>query len=245
MRTDPAATGSPDSASPTPGPSTTGSPRQALSRVSIPLLLVFGHACAGLFLLNLEQGLNQIREPSLRGVTALVYRMFGTLQVHHPLVRVLVLAALLVVLWRALRGRPLAWATDLLGVLLCLRCVLQFLLLNLLLLAPLRNGELLLIQLVLFLPVITVAFGWLYWRLDTGARRRGRCHLRFEEEPDRPVVFEYFLIAVRSLLQFEPAGATATTRLMKCLFVLHGIVMLDLMALTLSRAIGLASGGGS
>jgi len=30
---------------------------------------------------------------------------------------------------------------------------------------------------------------------------------------------------------------------MKSLFVLHGVVMLDLIALTLSRAIGLASGG--
>jgi hypothetical protein len=30
---------------------------------------------------------------------------------------------------------------------------------------------------------------------------------------------------------------------MKTLFVVHGVVMLNLMALTLSRAIGLASGG--
>jgi hypothetical protein len=30
---------------------------------------------------------------------------------------------------------------------------------------------------------------------------------------------------------------------MKTLFVVHGIMMLDLVALTLSRAIGLASGG--
>jgi hypothetical protein len=30
---------------------------------------------------------------------------------------------------------------------------------------------------------------------------------------------------------------------MKTLFVIHGVMMLDLVALTLSRAIGLASGG--
>jgi hypothetical protein len=35
----------------------------------------------------------------------------------------------------------------------------------------------------------------------------------------------------------------ATTRIMKSLFVLHGVVMLNLIALTLSRAIGLATGG--
>jgi hypothetical protein len=56
-------------------------------------------------------------------------------------------------------------------------------------------------------------------------------------------VFEYLHLAVRSLFQIEPAGAIATSRLMKSLFVLHGVVMLDLIALTLSRAIGLASGG--
>jgi hypothetical protein len=46
-----------------------------------------------------------------------------------------------------------------------------------------------------------------------------------------------------TLLQFEQSGASATSRLMKTLFVIHGVMMLDLVALTLSRAIGLASGG--
>lgn len=51
-------------------------------------------------------------------------------------------------------------------------------------------------------------------------------------------------MAGMTLLQFEPSGATATSRLMKSLFLMHGIVMLDLVALTLTRAIGLASGSG-
>ncbi len=209
----------------------------------MPLLLVAGHAAAGLFLLNLDQGLTQIQELSLRRFAQGVYGLFSLLVVNHPLVRPLMGVAIAVVLWRSLRGRPIAWAIDLLGVLLCLRCALQFVLLNLLLLAPLRSGGLLLIQLVLFLPVITVAFGWVYWRLDTGARRLGRNHLRFEEPSEEAGVFDYLLLSVRSLLQLEPAGATAITRLMKSLFVLHGVVMLNLIALTLSRAIGLATGG--
>jgi hypothetical protein len=217
--------------------------RPALSRLSMPLLLVAGHAAAGLFLVNLDHGLTQIQEPALRRFSQGVYGLFSLLVVNQPLVRPVMGAAIAVVLWRSLRGRPIAWAIDGLGTLLCLRCSLQFLLLNLLLLAPLRSGGLLLIQLVLFLPVITVAFGWLYWRLDTGDRREGRTHLRFEEPPEQVGVFDYLLLSVRSLLQLEPAGATATSRLMKTLFVLHGVVMLNLMALTLSRAIGLASGG--
>lgn len=219
--------------------------RVALSRLSIPLLLVAGHGAAGLFLVNLDLGLSQIQDPSMRGLAGAAYGLFSMLVLNHPLLRSVAGAGLLVLLWRSLRGRPVTWAIDLIGVLLCLRCILQFVLLNLLLLSPLRSGGLLLMQLVLFLPVITVAFGWLYWRLDTGALSQGRAHLRFEEATERVGVFEYLLLAVRSLFQIEPAGAIATSRLMKSLFVLHGVVMLDLIALTLSRAIGLASGGGA
>ncbi len=44
--------------------------REALSRLSMPLLLVAGHAAAGLFLVNLDLGLNQIQEPSIRGLAS-------------------------------------------------------------------------------------------------------------------------------------------------------------------------------
>jgi hypothetical protein len=98
-------------------------------------------------------------------------------------------------------------------------------------------------QLILFLPVITLNFGWLYWRLDAGARLQGQRHIRFAEDDDSPSPFDYYYIATRTLLQFEPSGATAASRVMKALFVIHGIMMLDLVALTLSRAISLASGG--
>jgi hypothetical protein len=56
--------------------------------------------------------------------------------------------------------------------------------------------------------------------------------------------FDYFQVAARALMQFEPSGATALTRTMKALFILHGVMMMDLVALTLSRAVSLASGGG-
>ena len=112
----------------------------------------------------------------------------------------------------------------------------------LLLLAQLRSGSMLLIQLVLFLPLVTINFGWIYWRLDSGSRRLGRRQISFEEEP--PQVFDYFHAAANALLQFEPSGAKPLNRRLKALFVLHGVVMMNLVALTLSRAIGLASGSG-
>lgn len=216
--------------------------RRAAGRSGMLLTLLAGHACAGLFVGNLASGLTEIGDSSIRRYALFVYRLFEVLVLRNPPLRLAVLALALLLLVRVLRGLPIRQGLDVLGAFLCLRCLLQFLLLNLLLLSPLRAGGLLLGQLVLFLPVITVAFGWLYWRLDTGARAQGRVHIRFEEETAL-APFDYFLASARSLLQFEPTGATAVTRLMQSLFLLHGVVMLDLVALTLSRAIGLASGG--
>lgn len=218
--------------------------RRGFSRCATLLLLAAGHLSAGLFLSNLDDGLAQISDPTIRQTAAILHRLFESLTIHHLPVRLAVVAAIALVLVRQIRGQPTRWFEDLFGGLLLLRCTAQFLILNLLLLAPMGAGGLLLTQLVLFLPVITIAFGWLYWRLDSGARRCGRTHIRFQDAEGTVDRFDYFYMAGITLLSFEPSGATAATRLMKTLFLVHGVVMLDLVALTLSRAIGLASGGG-
>ena len=217
--------------------------RLGFSRCAILLILFVGHLSAGLFLANLHQGVADIQDASIRQATAVVHRLFESLVINQRPLRLAMVGVVLVVLIRQIRGRPTTWFLDLFGSLLLLRCAVQFLMLNLLLLTPMRAGGLLLIQLVLFLPVITIAFGWLYLRLDCGARRRGRIHIRFDEAEPTIDRFDYFYLAGITLLSFEPSGATAATRLMKTLFLVHGVVMLDLVALTLSRAIGLASNG--
>jgi len=216
--------------------------RLSFSRCGILLVLLVGHLSAGLFLTHLDQGFTDIQDPSIRQAAGLVHGLFASLMVNHRILRLAVLLAVLVVMLRQIRGHAMPWFVDLFGGLLLLRCAAQFLVLNLLLLAPMREGALLLIQLVLFLPVITIAFGWLYWRLDSGARRCGRSHIRFDEAEQPIDRFDYFYMAGITLLSFEPSGTAASTRLMKTLFLVHGVVMLDLVALTLSRAIGLASG---
>jgi len=130
--------------------------------------------------------------------------------------------------------------TDFLGILLCISSFLQVLLLNLLLLTPMREGSLLLIQLLLFLPEITIAFGWVYFRMDMKARQRGGSHIIFEGDSNSTDGFDYFYISAKQILVFESSGAVATTKLMKTLFLLHGLLMMDLVALTLSRAMSLA-----
>lgn len=220
-----------------------GALRQAISRTWVLLALALGHLCATLFLTDLSQSVEAISNPDARRfatvLNALLQELFNGLA---PL-RATFALLLAVLLWRALRGRPLRLGEDLLGALLCLRCAFQFVLMNLLLLAPLREGASMLRLLLLFLPLVTLAFGWLYYRLDSGARRLGRSHITFNDAGERIDPFDYFYVAAVTLLQFEPSGSTPNTRLMKSLFVLHGVVMLDLVALALSRAIGLAGGG--
>jgi hypothetical protein len=207
------------------------------------LVLVGAHLAAGLFLRELPAGASQIADPGLRNLILRVFRFFDLLVLRDQGLQLLVAMVILMVLVWALMGHPIGRFLDAIGALLCLRCLLQFLLLNLLLLGRLKAGGLLLTQVVLFVPVILTAFSWLYWRLDQGARSRGRIHLRFCEGFSEDRALDYFYASWMSLLKFEPSGATPTTPLMKVLVVVQGVAMMNLVVLTLSRAIGLASGG--
>ena len=190
---------------------------------SIPLwVLLAGHVFSGLFLRNLGAGLSHIEDPMALQLAGNLSAVFQLVTGYVP---------------------PLMMFLVVVLQILTLRCLIQFLILNLLLLSHLKAGGMLLMQLILFIPVITVDFGWLYWRLDSAGRSKGRPQIRFSEEMGSLDPFDYFQVSARALMQFEPAGATALTRPMKALFILHGVMMMDLVALTLSRAVSLASGG--
>ena len=214
---------------------------QAAVRRSVPLwILLVGHVFAALFLRNLGVGVDQIDDPQAMGMARLLIRNYQLIG-HWVAPFAIVFIAFLQV--QLIRGKEVAWGIDLIGILLTLRCLVIFVMLNLLLLSHLKAGGMLLMQLILFIPVITIDFGWIYWRLDSSARRRGGSHIKFDQEMGTLDPFDYYHVSAMTLLQFEPSGAKPTTRLMKTLFVIHGAMMLDLVALTLSRAIGLASGG--
>lgn len=211
-----------------------------LIRRSLQLwILILGHFFAGMFLKDLVVGLDQIDDASVKEIASVLGRISKVFISGVAPVAILFVLFLQV---QIIRSKNVQRAIDVFGGFLCLRCLIQFIILNLLLLSRLKAGGLLLLELLLFIPVITIAFGWLYWRLDSAARARSSSHIRFSEEMGTLDPFDYFHISAMTLLQFEPSGATATSRLMKTLFVIHGIMMLDLVALTLSRAIGLASG---
>ncbi len=217
------------------------SPLRQIAAQSTPLwILVGGHLFASLFLKELSHGLADIEDPKLLVIVQVIDAFYRWTNHWIKPVILLLMVILQVCL---LRGKTIQRGLDFLGAMLTLRCVFLFVTMNLLLMSHLKANGMLLIQLVLFIPVVTLNFGWLYWRLDSAARSVGRRHIRFENEEERPDPFDYFYAASMALHQFEPKGSAPTTRLMKSLYMLHGVIMLDLVALTLSRAIALTSGG--
>lgn len=203
-------------------------------------ILTGGHVFASLFLKELSLGLGDIEDAGLK---AIFRGIDGFYHWADHWIKPLVLVLVIVLQVLLLRGKSVQRGLDFLGAILTLRCIFLFATMNLLLVSQLKANAMLLTQLVLFIPVVTLNFGWLYWRLDSAARQAGRRHIRFEHEEERPDPFDYFYSSAMALLQFEPKGATPLTRLMKVLFVVHGVIMLDLVALTLSRAVALTSGG--
>lgn len=203
-------------------------------------ILIVGHFFATSFLKDLGRGLDQIDDAQVKQMGLLLKHIFNNYS-HWILPPALALLAYTQI--QLIRRKEIQWGIDIFGALLGIRCAGQFVMLNLLLLSHLKAGGLLLLQLILYIPVITIFFGWLYWRIDSAARAKGGSHIKFSSEMGDLDPFDYFHISAMTLLQFEQSGASATSRLMKTLFVIHGVMMLDLVALTLSRAIGLASGG--
>lgn len=203
-------------------------------------ILILGHFFATSFLKDLGNGLDQIDDEQVKKMGLMLKHLFSNYS-HWILPPGMALLAFVQI--QLIRRKQVQWGLDIFGALLGFRCAGQFVMLNLLLLSHLKAGGMLLLQLILYIPVITIFFGWLYWRVDSAARARGEAHIKFSSEMGELDPFDYFHISAMTLLQFEQSGASATSRLMKTLFVIHGIMMLDLVALTLSRAIGLASGG--
>ena len=205
-------------------------------------VLVAAHLAGSLFVNNLAHGLLQINHAGVREFTKGLYWTYSFLAMGPVPLRLIMSGLIVVLAIRLWQGRSARLGCDILGSILCVRCLMELLVMNLLLIAPLKNGAMLLVQLILFLPVVIINFGWLYWRWDHFSRLQGKPQIKFDEaDPD---AFDYFHISINTLLQFEPSGAKPLSKRMKALFNIHGVVMMDLVALTLSRAIGLATGGG-
>lgn len=132
---------------------------------------------------------------------------------------------------------------DVMVVLVIVRLLMLFGILNLMIFLPPSDRVLLFSQLLLFLPCLLLVWGWIYWRVDTHSVSlgRGRIFTSSTSEDDIPPPYDYFIASFTSLLTTTLDNFNGKTRFARTLIFLHGVMMWDIMALTLSRAIALAS----
>ncbi len=165
-----------------------------------------------------------------------------------PLVVTVFAAGYLLVFLLPAMGKSNRLLLDVLGFFLIARTVIGFLMLNLLIINPLSDNMLLLRQFLCFMPALILAWGWLYWRLDQGARRHGRQLLLFPEDCPNDIreplsTFDYYYHSAMVAFIFELSEVEPLTKPMKVLFLLNAGMMLDLVGLVLTQAIGLAGTG--
>lgn len=160
-----------------------------------------------------------------------------------PVMLPILVAAAFACFFLPLTPRRRRFLIDAMVVLVILRLLMLFGILNLMIFLPPSDRVLLFSQLLLFLPCLLLVWGWIYWRVDTHSVSlgRGRIFTSSTSEDDIPPPYDYFIASFTSLLTTTLDNFNGKTRFARTLIFLHGVMMWDIMALTLSRAIALAS----
>ena len=139
------------------------------------------------------------------------------------------------------RGRP-QWSRgylDILGIYFVARMTIQLIGLNILVFDFTTSRFLLITQLLFFLPYALLVWGWIYWRLDTSAGRKRRQLFRLDIEGGDPRPIDYLIASFSSVFSASINGIKGRSARARVLILLHGVVIFDVMGLTLSRAVAL------
>ena len=133
-------------------------------------------------------------------------------------------------------GRSVRKAVDILAVFLTGCWILELAIMNLLLVAPIKSPVLLIVELLLFVPIILICFSWWYWRINEGRSIKKMPPAILVQEA--PGALEYFFFAAEVV--FDYSQDSCKTSMAKMVRLLNGFVVLDVFGLTLSRAVDLA-----
>ena len=158
----------------------------------------------------------------------------------HPLNSLFLLTtAGLVIL--GLIGQSNRLGKDILAAFLSTCWIIELISINLLLIAPIKDPKLLLAELLLFLPIVVVSFAWWYWRINYQ-------HSINSNSETEPITFKaprsilnYFYLSIDTFFKYQPSYASFNTKLAKSIHLFHAIVKLNVLGLTLGRAVSLAT----
>jgi len=162
-----------------------------------------------------------------------------------PFVAPLFIAAYVLIYVLRAMGKNTRFVLDCLGIFLVVRTIAGFLVLNFLIVNPLTDNMMLLRQFLCFMPALIIGWGWIYWRLDQGARIQGRQLMLFPEDLPSDLreplsTFDYYYHSAMVAFIFELSEVEPLSKSMKILFLINAAMMLDLVGLVLTQAIGLA-----
>ena len=100
-----------------------------------------------------------------------------------------------------------------------------------------KDPVLLLVELVLFVPIVLIGFSWWYWRLNHLSRiGKGKEAITFDK---KPTPFSYFAKTASVVVSDTTEHGVCETDVARMIRILNGFVVLDIFGLTLSRAVGL------
>ena len=155
---------------------------------------------------------------------------------EHPLGAIFLIFILGLIIW-ILLGKNARFATDVYATVLSFAWLLELVSMNLLLVSPLKDPVLLLVELVLFVPIILIGFSWWYWRLNHQSRLgKGKAAITFDK---KPTPFSYFAKTASIVVSDTTEHGVCETDIARALRIMNGFVVLDIFGLTLSRAVGL------
>ena len=185
---------------------------------------------------NLE--LDAIEDGSVKDLLKILHDFLDTLTNHENLIGGIFFVYIsIVIVWRIF-GKPGRLATDLVALFLSFCWIIEFVIMNLLLVAPIKSPILLITELLLFIPIIVICFSWWYWRLNLQSKNNKATPAIILD--DKPGAIEYFFFSAEIFFNYSQESCKTTAA--KFLRLINGFIILDIFGLTLSRAVDLAIG---
>ena len=202
-------------------------------------LEVYMLSIAFFFSVSFDRNLNldDVDDSPVKGLLENIHLILDSFtNYEHPLGAIFLIFILGLIIW-ILLGKQARFATDVYATVLSFAWLLELVSMNLLLVSPLKDPVLLLVELVLFVPIILIGFSWWYWRLNHQSRLgKGKAAITFNK---KPTPFSYFAKTASIVVSDTTEHGVCETDTARALRIMNGFVVLDIFGLTLSRAVGL------
>ena len=202
-------------------------------------LEVYILSIAFFFSVSFDRNLNldDVDDSPVKGLLETIHLILDSFtNYEHPLGAIFLIFILGLIIW-ILLGKQARFATDVYATVLSFAWLLELVSMNLLLVSPLKDPVLLLVELVLFVPIILIGFSWWYWRLNHQSRLgKGKAAITFDK---KPTPFSYFAKTASIVVSDTTEHGVCETDIARALRIMNGFVVLDIFGLTLSRAVGL------